>query len=69
MCIIVNKYVLQINPEFRETFRFTLIEQVSTIHITNKDTLNFRLKRHEDFWIEKLETLTTKGLNQESKNV
>ena len=30
--------------------KFTLIEQLSIIHTTNKDTLKFRLKHHEDFW-------------------
>ena len=41
---------------------FTLIEQLSNIHTTDKDTLKFRLKRREDFWIKKLEALTPKGL-------
>ena len=47
----------------------TLIEQLSNIHTTHKDTLKFRLKRREDFWIQKLETLTPKKLNQELNNV
>ena len=49
--------------------KFTLIEQLSNIHTTDKETLKFRLKRREDFWIQKLETLTPKGLNQELSNV
>ena len=49
--------------------KFTLIEQLSNIHTTDKETLQFRLKRREDFWIQKLETLTPKGLNQELSNV
>ena len=49
--------------------KFTLIEQLSNIHTTDKDTLKFRLKCREDFWIQKLETLTPKGLNQELNNV
>ena len=49
--------------------KFTLIEQLSNIHTTDKKTLQFRLKRREDFWIKKLETLTPKGLNQELNNV
>ena len=49
--------------------KFTLIEQLSNIHTTDKETLKFRLKRREDFWIQKLETLTPKGLNQELNNV
>ena len=49
--------------------KFTFIEQLSNIHTTDKETLKFRLKRREDFWIQKLETLTPKGLNQELNNV
>ena len=48
---------------------FTLIEQLSNIHKTNKDNLKFRLKRREDFWIQKLETLIPKWLNQELNNI
>ena len=43
--------------------KFTLIEQLSNIHTTDKDILKFQLKCREDFWIKKLETLTPKGLN------
>ena len=49
--------------------KFTLIERLSNIHTTDKDILKFRLKRREDFWIQKLETVTPKGLNQELNNV
>ena len=49
--------------------KFTLIEQLCNIHTTDKDTLKFRLKRRGDFWIQKVETLTPKGLNQELNNV
>ena len=45
--------------------KFTLIKQLSNIHTTDKETLKFRLKCCEDFWIQKLEMLTPKGLNQE----
>ena len=48
--------------------KFTLIEQLSNIHTTYKETLKFRLKRREDFWIQKLETLIPNGLNQELNN-
>ena len=33
------------------------------------ETSKFRLKRREDVWIQKLETLAPKGLNQELDNV
>ena len=49
--------------------KFTLIEQLSNIHTTDKDTLKFQLKHREDFRIPKLETLTPKGLKQELNNV
>ena len=49
--------------------KFTLIEQLSNIHRTDKETLKFQLKHREDFWIQKLERLTPKGLNQEVNNV
>ena len=49
--------------------KFTLIEQLSNIHTTDKDTLKFRLKRRKDCWIQKLKMLTPKGINQELNNV
>ena len=49
--------------------KFTLIKQLSNIHTTDKEMLKFWLKHHEDFWIQKLETVTSKGLNQELNNV
>ena len=49
--------------------KFTLIKQLRDIHKTDKVTLKFRLKHREDFWIQNLETLTPKGLNQELNNV
>ena len=32
--------------------KFTLMEQLSNIHTTDKETLKFRLKRCKDFWIQ-----------------
>ena len=49
--------------------KFTLIEQLSNIHTTDKETLKYQLKRCEDFWMQKPEVLTHKGLNQEVNNV
>ena len=54
---------------FNPHAKFTIIEQLRNIRTANSGTLKFRLKRHEDFWIQKLETLTPKGLNQELNNV
>ena len=47
----------------------TLIEQLSNIRTTDKDTLKFRLKRREDLPKQKLGMLTPKGLNQVLNNV
>ena len=49
--------------------KFILIEQLSNIHTTDKNILKFRLKRREDFRIQKLKTLTPTGLNQELNKV
>ena len=54
---------------FMKHVKFTLIEQLTEISNINKDTLKLWLKRREDFWVIKLETLTPKGLNQELSNV
>ena len=49
--------------------KFISIKQLSNIHTTDKDTLKLRLKRREDFWIQNLKMLTSKGLNQKLNNV
>ena len=54
---------------FMKYAKFTIIEQLTEISNVSKDTLRLRLKRREDFWIIKLETLAPKGLNQELNNV
>ena len=54
---------------FMKHAKFTLIEQLMEISNKSKDTLRLQLKRQEDFWIIKLETLARKGLNQELNNV
>ena len=55
--------------KFMKHAKFTPIEQLAEISNVSKDTLRLRLKRREDFWIIKLETLAPKGLNQELNNV
>ena len=47
--------------------KFTLIEQLTSNSNISNDTLRPRLKRCEDFWILKLDTLAPTGLNQELK--
>ena len=54
---------------FNKDARFTLIEQINNIITTDIDTIKIRVKRTEDFWILKLDTLSPKGLNQELNNV
>ena len=49
--------------------KFTLIEQLSSIHTTDKDTIKFRLKRRQDFRIQKFETLIPKKPKQELNNI
>ena len=48
---------------------FTLIQQSDNTINTDIDTIKKRLKRREDFWILKLDTLKPKRLNQELNNV
>ena len=50
---------------FNKHAKFTLIEQINT----DIDTIKIRLKRSEYFWILKLETLTSRELNQKLNNV
>ena len=49
--------------------KITLMEQLKEISNVIKDTLRLWLKRREDFWIIKPETLSPKGLNQELNDV
>ena len=56
------------NPKFIELYlrkpvhlfnlhaKFTLIEQLNNINTKDKIILKIRLKPHEDFWIQKLES-------------
>ena len=44
--------------------RFTLIEQLDNVNI-DKDLTTLRLKKREDFWIQKLKTLYPCGFNAE----
>ena len=55
--------------DFTKNARFILIEQLNNIENKSKESLRLILKRREDFWIKKLETLKPKGLNQELNNV
>ena len=61
--IPVNLHFRKPGHSFNRHTKFTLIGHLSNIHITDKNTSKFRLKRREDFLIQKLETLTPKGLS------
>ena len=50
------------NHNFNKHARFTLIEQIDNMRI-DKDLATLRLKKREDFWIEKLKNLHPYGLN------
>ena len=66
--IPANSHSQEPGHSFSLHLKFTLIELLSNIQTTDKETLKFRLKRRNNFWIQKLETLTPKGLNQELNN-
>ena len=52
------------NHIFNQHARFTLTEQLDNMRI-DTDLATLRLKKREDFWIEKLKTLHPYGLNAE----
>ena len=54
---------------FMKHAKFTITEQLTEILNVSKDTLRLRVKRWEDFWVIKLETLAPKGLKQKLNNV
>ena len=57
----VKKY----NHDFNNHGKFIMIDQLRNIRSTSTETLKERLKQRENFWIMKLETLTSHGLNQQ----
>ena len=61
--ILANLHFRKPGHSFDLHAKFPLIK-LSNIHTTDKNTIKFWLRCCEDFWIQKLEMLTTKGLNQ-----
>ena len=59
----------QPSHNFNKHETFTFIEHINNTINTDIDTMKIKLKRREDFWILKPDTLTPKGLNQELNNV
>ena len=47
--IFTNFHFRESVHSFKLYAKFILFEQLSIIHVTDKDTLKFRLKRHGDF--------------------
>ena len=54
---------------FMKHTKFTPIQSLTEISNKSTDTRRLQLKRQEDFWIIKLQTLAPKKLNQELNNV
>ena len=55
--------------KFMKHAKYTLTEQLAEISNVSKVTIRLWLKRQEDFWVIKLETLALKGQNQELNTV
>ena len=66
--ILADLHFKKPGPSFNLHEKFTLIEQLNNIQATYKESLKFQLIRREDLWIQVLETLTPKRLNQELNN-
>ena len=63
--ILLTIHFKQPGHSFNKYANFILMGQISNTINTEIDTMKIKLKRREDFWILKLDTLTLKGLNQE----
>ena len=59
----------RLDQNFNKGTKFTLLDKLNNSINTDIDTTKIRLKRREDFWLLKLDTLTPKGLNKELNNV
>ena len=62
--IPVSRHISKAHHEFNTHAKFTIIEQLKNTNIS-KETITKRLKQRENFWIQTLDTLKPKGLNQE----
>ena len=62
--IPADKHFLTPGHNFNEHAKFTLIETVTRPNLTREQT-TILLKKREDFWINKLETLAPNGFNEE----
>ena len=64
--ILPDKHFQKSRHRFKEHARFTIIDRLTKTNL-DKEILRQRLIHRENFWIEKLETLYPKELNQELK--
>ena len=59
------KYLNRHDHDFNNHGKINIIEHLRNICTTSTETLKERLKQRENFWIMKLETLASHGLNQD----
>ena len=57
----------QASHNFNKHAKFILIEQINNIINTDIDTMKIRLKKREDFWILKLDTLNTERVKSRTQ--
>ena len=62
--ILAGKHFQKNGHRFNEHARFTITERLTNTNL-DKEILRESLNRRENFWIQTLETLYPKGLNQE----
>lgn len=63
--IAIDKHFFDNNDhDFEKHAKITLIEKVVNVSHMTKEEVTNTLERREDFWIQKLNTLTPDGFNQ-----
>ena len=62
--ILADKHFQNNGHRFNEHARFTITDKLTNTNL-EKEVLSERIIQRENFWIQKLETLYQKGLNQE----
>ena len=62
--ILADKLFQKNGHRFNEHARFTITDKLTNSNL-EKEVLSERIIQRENFWIQKLETLYPKGLNEE----
>ena len=62
--ILADKHFQKNGHRFNEHARFTITDKLTNTNL-EKEVLSERIIQRENFWIQKLETLYPKGLNEE----